>query len=217
MKKGYFKDMNKINKGYHKRKQVILSIILYFIGVFFMPAGIVLTINSNAGAGGYDALNFAIGDILKIKTSYAIYITAVISILIAALIRKSIPRITTFISSFLIGVFTDFWKSALINIQAVQYIESVIILAAGMLIIAVAAAAYMLSSFPTNPTDDLVVALKERGLSIKTAKISFDFVCAVLAFCIGGNISWGTIVITFGTGPLVDMFYQIINKRIGCV
>jgi len=33
-------------------------LILYFIGVGVMPAGVVLTINAHLGAGGYDALNF---------------------------------------------------------------------------------------------------------------------------------------------------------------
>lgn len=42
-------------------------LILYFIGVGIMPAGVVLTINAHLGAGGYDALNFILADILHIK------------------------------------------------------------------------------------------------------------------------------------------------------
>lgn len=42
----------------YERKQIIQ----YLTGIVLTPMGVVLTINSHAGAGGYDALNFAIAD-----------------------------------------------------------------------------------------------------------------------------------------------------------
>ncbi len=64
-----------------------------------MPLGVVLTVNSHLGAGGYDALNFALGEKMGINTSLAIYMTA----FLAAVIRKKMLRITTFISFFFWG------------------------------------------------------------------------------------------------------------------
>lgn len=83
-----------------------------------MPLGVVLTVNSHLGAGGYDALNFALGEKMGINT-----------------------------------------------------MESVVILLIGVLVIAFAVAAYILCIFPSNPTDDLVAAMHEKGIRLGIAKI----------------------------------------------
>lgn len=193
-------------------KEKIKNVILYFIGVGVMPAGVVLTINAHLGAGGYDALNFVLAERLHIKTSYAIYGTAFLILLISAAIRKSYPRIETFISSFFMGAFTDFWKQLLGGIEGSSLFLSLILMLLGILIVAFAAASYMISIFPTNPSDDLVVALNERGCKIGAAKISFDIICVILAFALGGEIGVGTILITLCLGPVVDVFHGMIQR-----
>lgn len=202
-------------KNYVKKLSLrdwIVNVILYLIGIAIMPLGVVLTVNSHLGAGGYDALNFALGDLLGINTSYAIYMTAFIAVILAAVIRKKMLRLTTFISSFFLGIFTDLWKIVLAGVEGKGWLDSVLIFVIGMVIIAFAVAAYVLCVFPSNPTDDLVSAMKERGVRIGIAKISLDVVCVVLAFLMGGEIGVGTIVCTLGLGPVVDIFYGLLKK-----
>ena len=93
------------------------NLALYGIGVGIMPMGVVLTINAHLGAGGYDALNFALAERLRINTSLGIYATAVLVVILTAFIRKGYPRLETFISSFFLGIFTDMWKTALAPVQ----------------------------------------------------------------------------------------------------
>lgn len=188
------------------------NLILYAIGVGIMPLGVVLTVNAHLGAGGYDALNFAIGEKLHINTSVAIYGTAFLVLLLAALVRRSYPRIQTFISSFFLGIFTDIWKAVLEPVSGEKLFASLLLLAAGLVVIAFAVACYMISVFPTNPTDDFVVALHERGVKIGTAKIGLDIVCVILAFLLGGEIGVGTIICTFGLGPIIDFFHGKIER-----
>ena len=200
----FWKTLNAREKAIH--------LILYFIGVGVMPAGVVLTINAHMGAGGYDALNFVLADILGIKTSYAIYGTAFFILLMAALFRKSYPRIETFISSFFMGIFTDLWKRLFDNIQGTTFTYALILMILGIIIIAFSVACYMISIFPTNPSDDFIVALNERGIKIGIAKISFDVICVILAFILGGEIGVGTIIITIFLGPVIDIFHGFLKK-----
>lgn len=200
----YWKTLNPREKFIH--------LLLYFIGVGIMPAGVVLTINAHMGAGGYDALNFVLADILGIKTSYAIYGTAFFILVMAAVIRKSYPRIETFISSFFMGIFTDLWKRLFDSIQAINITYALILMFLGIMIIAFSVACYMISIFPTNPSDDLIAALNERGVKISIAKISFDIICVILAFLLGGEIGIGTIVITVSLGPVIDFFHGVLTK-----
>ena len=84
----------------------------------------------------------------------------------------------------------------------------------GMIIIAFAVASYMISIFPTNPSDDLILALKERGCKIGIAKMSFDIICVVLAFLLGGEIGIGTIIVSLCLGPVIDFFHKYLTKLI---
>lgn len=205
--------MLKLWKTFSTREKVT-HLVLYLIGVGIMPAGAVLTINAHMGAGGYDALNFVLADLLHVKTSLAIYGTAFIILITAALIRKSYPRVETFLSSFLMGLSTDFWKTVLNGFEGTNLISSLILMGIGMIIIAFAVASYMISIFPTNPSDDLILALKERGCKIGVAKMSFDILCVVLAFLLGGEIGVGTIIVTVLLGPVIDFFHGLLTKII---
>lgn len=195
-------------------REKLTHLVLYLIGVGIMPAGAVLTINAHLGAGGYDALNFVLADLLHIRTSLAIYGTAFIILITAALIRKSYPRVETFLSSFFMGISTDFWKTIFNGFEGTNFISSLILMGIGMIIIAFAVASYMISIFPTNPSDDLILALKERGCRIGIAKMSFDIICVVLAFLLGGEIGIGTIIVTLCLGPVIDFFHKYLTKLI---
>ena len=195
-------------------REKLTHLVLYLIGVGIMPAGAVLTINAHLGAGGYDALNFVLADLLHIRTSLAIYSTAFIILITAALIRKSYPRVETFISSFFLGISTDFWKTVLSGFEGKDFMTGLLLLVIGIIIIAVAVASYMISIFPTNPSDDLILALKERGCKIGIAKMSFDIICVVLAFLLGGEIGIGTIIVTLCLGPVIDFFHKYLTKLI---
>ncbi len=196
------------------KKFSLKQAILYFTGIIVMPLGVVFTINAHLGAGGYDALNFALGEKLGINTSIAIYSTALLAVFITAGIRRGFPRFSTFISSFLLGLSTDFWKWVCAGVQGDFILKSIPILLAGLVFISIGVAAYMLSGLPTNPTDDMIVAFKERGVSIRKAKIGFDIVCTLLAFLMGGEIGVGTIICTFLLGPGINFFYSLIAKTI---
>ena len=93
-------------------------------------------------------------------------------------------------------------------------VNSVALLLIGVVIIAFAVAAYILCIFPSNPTDDLVAAMHEKGVRLGVAKIGLDVVCVVIAFILGGEIGLGTIVCTFGLGPVIDWFYGFLQKLV---
>lgn len=189
-----------------------IHLLLYLIGVVFMPMGVVLTIKSDLGVGGYDALNFALAQKLQIRVSFAIYLTALMVVFLTALIRKSFPRITTFIASFFLGIFTDIWEHVFFGLYIDGIIGRVTLLFLGILIISISVAAYVISVLPCNPTDDFVVALTERGVKLSTAKLGLDCCCVLVAIVLKGEIGFGTIACTFFIGPCVDWFQVKIRN-----
>ena len=188
--------------------------MLYGIGVFFAPLGVVLTIQAHLGAGGIDALNFVIAERIGINTSYVIYVMAILMILAAALVRWKMPKFTTVIASVFMGLSTDFWKMIFGHVEGKNLWEQILIFAVGMIIVAIAIASYITSYFPCNPNDDFVKALHERGWRIGVAKLSLDFVATLVAFFLGGEIGVGTVVITLLLGPMIDFINSLLKKVI---
>ena len=182
--------------------------MIFLLGIAILTLGVSMTVKSDIGAGSYDSINFAIADILNTKVSLAISMTAFLVLIITAYIRKGFIRITTFITSVIMGLFTDVW------VKVDTILNKLILFIVGMILVCLGIALYMIPKLPTNPTDDLMVALTEKKLSIKKSKMIIDIICIVLAFILKGPIGIGTIVLTFLVGPMVDMFYKILIKYI---
>lgn len=197
-----------------KKNEWFKHLILYGIGIFIIPLGAVLTVNAHLGAGGYDALNFAIADRMGLPVSYAVSFTAFIVLSVTAFMRRSYPRVETFVTSYLQGLSTDFWKEIVEGIQGTEFIDSLIILVVGLLVIGVGAGCYMNSIFPTNAVDDLVLAMREKKVSISISKTCTDGLYVVLAFLVGGEIGVGTIICTFALAPIIDVFHKSVSSFI---
>ncbi|MCD7995413.1 MAG: membrane protein [Clostridia bacterium] len=195
------------------RHSCCVNLVLYLMGIIFMPVGVVLTIMSGLGAGGYDAWNFALAGLVGQPVSTGIYISSVCVILLTAAVRRRKPRFTTCITSFLLGIFTDLWQRICLN-SRINELPPYLLFSGGMLIVAFCAAAYMEGDLPPGPTDDLVVALHRKGLGLGAVKLGLDLICAVMAFCLGGEIGAGTVLLTFGLGPLIGCFHTYILKAV---
>jgi len=192
-------------------KNIKHSIILYAIGIVFMPVGVILTVNSKLGAGGYDAFNFVLAKNTELPISLIIWLTAGTVMIITAFVRKKNPRITTFFSAFILGIFTNLWNLILKFIHTNLLFLNALLLLSGILIISFAVACYMISGFSPNPLDDFVLALHEKGIRLRWAKVSLDCVFVILAIILHGSIGVGTIICTFSIGYLVDVFYNKIE------
>lgn len=188
--------------------------IIFLLGISILTLGVSMTVKSDIGAGSYDSINFAIADMLNIKVSLAISITSFMVLIIAAFIRKEAPRITTFITSVIMGLFTDIWVKIVDLIQVNTILNKGLVFTIGMVLVCFGIALYMIPKLPTNPTDDLMIALTEKKISIKRAKMTIDIICIVLALILKGPIGIGTIVLTFLVGPTVDIFHNILIKYI---
>ena len=177
--------------------------MIFLLGIAILTLGVSMTVKSDIGAGSYDSINFAIADILNTKVSLAISMTAFLVLII-----------TTFITSVIMGLFTDVWVKVVDLIPVDTILNKLILFIVGMILVCLGIALYMIPKLPTNPIDDLMVALTEKKLSIKKSKMIIDIICIVLAFILKGPIGIGTIVLTFLVGPMVDMFYKILIKYI---
>lgn len=187
------------------------SLLIFLLGILIMTLGVSLTVKSEVGAGAYDSINFGLANLFKINVSIAIWITSFIVVVIASILRRKSPKLTTFITAIIVGSSTDMWVMMIKNISVNTIFEKVFAFSIGICLVATGVAIYIIPKLPANPTDDLMVALtEEKGISIMKAKLTIDTICIIIAFALKGPIGIGTIIATISIGPLID----IINKLI---
>ena len=108
--------------------------MIFLLGIAILTLGVSMTVKSDIGAGSYDSINFAIADILNTKVSLAISMTAFLVLIITAYIRKGFIRITTFITSVIMGLFTDVWVKVVDLIPVDTILNKLILFIVGMII-----------------------------------------------------------------------------------
>lgn len=199
-------------KCYTKR-ELAAHTLMYAVGIFLLPIGVVLTINSHFGAGGLDALNFAFGKFIHIPTAVSIYILGAIYMCLAAILRRKPPELFVMVTSVLQGGFTGIWEQILVGVQGSTPVSSFGLFVLGNVIVAMTAGPYFLSLFPPNPVDHLTIAVSGKGVRIGVAKIIMECIGASLAFLLHGEVNIGTLLTVLFLGPMID-FFEVQTKKI---
>jgi len=194
-------------------KYSVKQFVIFLSGILLMTLGISLTVKSEVGAGAYDSINFGLANLLKINVSIAIWITSFVVAVISSMVRKRFLKLTTFLTSIIVGISTDMWVMMTEDIILNTTYEKIVIYFIGIILIAAGIAIYIIPKLPVNPTDDLMVALtEEKSISLMKAKLSIDGICIIIAFILKGPIGIGTITATLFVGPLIDIINKIIIR-----
>lgn len=194
------------------RKDHITNVLLYLAGVIFIPSGIVLAMHAHLGVAGVDSLCYALANRLGVNIAIGVYAITFISLVIAAVLRKSYPRVQCYLTSLIYGFFEGCWEALLPDFTSSAFAVRLLVLFLGILIASIAAACYLLSKLPVNPNDDLLQALREKGLSVMQAKLAFEICYFILALLAGGEIGIGTVAFLIFLGPFMDLWVKRIEK-----
>lgn len=183
------------------------KLLFYIGGMLFIGFAVAAIINSNLGAGSFDAFVAGLAGKLNLTLGISMNIIAISFLLIAAAVERKMPRFLSLVTSILLGLVIDFWMLVVFNGFATSSIMiQWVLLIAGGLALAFGVSLMISSRMPLNPTDVPVIVMNEQfGISISKAKLIFDATMLVLAFLLAGPIGWGTIVITLTLGPIIGM------------
>ena len=188
--------------------------LFYVIGLFILTSGVTLTIKSDIGAGAWDALNVGLSHTIGMTVGSWVIIVGIILIIVNAILMRAWPDFLALITIIVTGVFVDFWLITVFeNWQIQDVFVAYAVFAAGMILIALGIAIYLQAKFAVIPIDGLMLAIhRKTGLSIRTSKTVGELLALLAAVLFSGPIGIGTIIITFGIGPLVQFFYPTFEK-----
>ena len=90
-------------------KNKIIQFSFYLGGIFTLSLGVTLTLLSNLGAGGWDALTANIAKLIGIQVGTGTFILGIILIIFTSILEKKKPNLYALLVSYITGIFINFW------------------------------------------------------------------------------------------------------------
>lgn len=197
-------------------KPVLIRIMSYLGGLLILSFGITLTILAGLGTGAWDALNVGLANMTVYSVGNWVIFIGILLILINALLSKSKPELLALVTVIIMGYFIDFWLLVVFDNSLFSGLGlQIVVLFIGAVMIAFGITVYLQAEFAVIPIDRFMFVLKDLlGVNVMLAKTIAEVIALLAAFLVGGPIGIGTIVVTFLIGPLIQLFYPHVKKRV---
>lgn len=196
-----------------KNKEKIIRIIFFIFGLILLSFGISLIIKSEFGTSAWDAVSVGLFKHFNLSVGIWMNIVAVILVISSGIMLKKMPRLTTLITSIVLGGCLDFWLFSIRKITVDSTVLSIILFLMGVVIMAFGVATYLVSKLPPNPLDYFMVCVHEKfNISIAKARTICEGIGFILGILLSGPIGIGTIIILIMVGPTIQFFLKYTNK-----
>lgn len=199
------------------KKKLILRWICFLLGIIILTLGARIILFSGLGVGGLDAIAIGCAKWSRMSIGIWIMILGTLLVIISAFIIGKFTLIPIG-TSVLIGWIYNIWGKILFDAMRSPtdsaHIGYSFLL--GILIGPLGAAIYIASQISMGPVDYLMIAVKERfHLSIQTGRIFIEILFVIIGYLVRGPIGIGTICIMLFWGPILQVYYTIVNKLLG--
>ncbi|WP_010677795.1 YczE/YyaS/YitT family protein [Bacillus timonensis] len=193
---------------------IVRRITFFCIGLFILAFGISLMIIADVGAGAWDALNVGLSESMGLTVGNWVIVVGSIVMFVNAILLKERPAFLSIGTIIVIGFFIDFWLLvALKNVNLEGLFMQILVLLGGLVIASFGVSVYLQAKFPLSPLDNLMLAISKRfKLKVGISKTIGEATGLVLALLFGGPIGIGTVIVTFGIGPIIQFFFPYCEK-----
>jgi uncharacterized protein len=204
--------MKKVKKN--DKTTFIKRLLFWLTGIIIISLGASLTIKADIGTGAWDALNVGLSNLFHLTIGTFVIIIGITLLFFNAWLVKRKPEYLSLFTIFIVGSLIDFWMLiGLGQLELTTYIYKLITLVGGLLIVGMGVAIYLQPKFPLNPIDHFMMAVSQKfGVSLVVAKTISEIVALVLALIVSGPIGFGTIIVTVGIGPSIQLFVPFFER-----
>lgn len=194
------------------RRTIILGWLKIIAGLLVFSLGVHLTIRADLGVAPWDCLGMGIAGRTSLNYGIAITVTSVM-ILVIDLIMKEKIGFGTVIDALCTGNFVQFFNDIDPFPKTEGVITGIIIILAGLALMAIGQYFYMSSGQCCGPRDALLVGFGKRMKTLPIGAVQMILWGTVLlaGWVLGGPVGIGTLVSTFGSGVVMQMIYGMIH------
>lgn len=184
---------------------------IYLVGMFINFFGVALLINATLGAGFWTSFFIGVSDHLGYTVGFWYGAFQLLIIFINAKLMNNLPETRAVVPVILESLILDFWLEivfARVDLATAPFFLQVTALLAGVAIIGLGVAIYILPQFPRAPVDQLFLAVSSRfKLSLQAGQTVVAVIMTTLALIIGGPVGLGTIAPMILLGPIIQLSY----------
>jgi len=193
-------------------KHLLTDWLRIVFGLLIFSLGVHLTIRANLGLAPWDCLGMGLS--LHTPLNYGLAMTSIcVIILLIDILMKEKIGFGTIIDALLTGNFIQMFNDIDPFPETTGVFAGIMIIIAGLALMAVGQFFYMSSAQCCGPRDALLVGLGKRlhRLPIGVVQIILWGVVLLIGWLIGGPVGIGTVVSTFGSGIVMQIIYSIIK------
>lgn len=198
-------------RGQHMVKRtfiMLLAVIIMGMGVgFFMHAAM--------GSDPFSTLNLGVSS--KLGLSFGLWqaIFNALLLLLVVLVDRSKLGIGTIGNMFLVGFSADVMSGLLSGVippaEELGIVIRVLLTVLGVLMQLIGCSFYVTCDLGMAPYDCISYIVPERTkIPFRWWRISIDVICVGVGFACGAAIGIGTLMMAFGTGPLLPIFNKYL-------
>ena len=210
-----------------KQKKIIIRILIYIMGLFFLELGVAFSINSGLGVSPVNSLPYVIGLISGVETGTMVIIVFTFYILIQiVMLRKDFRWIilTQLIFSTIFGYFTNFAKMIVGSFTIPTYFGQLVILVISIIFVALGVSLYVDAKLVNMPMEGMVAAINEKLLPNKSfadVKVIMDTTVVIIGIFLSliflgrvEGIREGTVICALLVGKLMKKKKKILIPMI---
>ncbi len=189
---------------------MVERVVRCIVGLGLFGLGISMFLASKLGVPAWDVFHQGISRKTGIPIGLVIEISSVFVLLLWIPLRQRLG-LGTLLNAVEIGLIVYLVVDHLPHSDRIVWRLAYI--AGGMFSIAIGSGLYIGAGLGSGPRDGLMLGLAQRGISIRVARTGIELTVLAVGLALGGSVGLGTVVFTFGIGPLVQVFLPRLRLR----
>lgn len=192
-------------------KSFVNRMLRLLLGLLLYALGIVLTLNAHIGFGPWEVFHVGLAQTTGMSIGTASIVTGLAIALIALLIGEKLG-LGTVLNMVLIGVFLDAILAMAFIPVATSFWIGVIMMVAGLFVIALGSYFYIGSGFGAGPRDSLMVALtRKTRMPVGVIRGGIELTAVLIGWRLGGMVGPGTVLAAVLIGFCVQLTFRLLR------
>ena len=197
--------------GNDKLKKIFIRILNMLLGLVLYAFGITLTLKANIGYSPWEVFHVGLADTIRLSFGITTIIVGIVIIIIVTALGEQLGW-GTFASMIITGMLVDVFLALDIIPLLNNTVIGIVMLLAGMFIIAIGSYFYMKSAFGVGPRDNLMVVLTRRTkIPVGICRIIVEVSITFVGWLMGGMVGIGTIISGFAIGAFVQIVFKTLK------
>lgn len=189
-------------------------VALATLGLTIFSLGVTMNIQAGLGLQPWWALHYGLAQLTPLSIGVTSMVVGVLVIGAAWLLGVK-PGISTGLNILIVGFATDALLEAGPIPKASSILEGYALAVGGVVTLGFGTAVYVKANLGAGPRDSLMLGLAYylQG-RVGLARNAMDLTVALAGWLMGGPIGIGTLISSFGTGPVVALWFKLLRVEV---